>query len=70
MKSVQQSQNPTNLVDTHLVLEVQTTAQLADESLDSQLRKFWEIESLGILPDVNPVYEKFKENMKEDIVQA
>ena len=53
------------------MLEVQTAAHLADESLDNQLRKFWKIESLGILPDVNPVHEKFKEKstfMKEDIV--
>ena len=52
-----------NLVDTHLILEVQTAAQLADESLDNQLRKLWKIESLGILPDVNLVHEKFQENI-------
>ena len=56
------SQYSINLVDTHLLLEVQTAAQLADESLDNQFRKFWEIESLGILPDVSPVHDKFKEN--------
>ena len=51
------SQHSINLVDTHLILEVQTAAQLADECLDNRLRKFWEIESLGI--EVNPVHDKF-----------
>ena len=42
------------------MLEVETGAQLADESLDNQVRKFWEIESLGILPGVNPVINLYE----------
>ena len=52
-----------NLVGTHLILEVQTVAQLAGGRLDSQLRIFWEIESLVALSDVNPVHDKFTGNI-------
>ena len=48
-----------NLVQTH-AMQVDTE----EMTLEKQLSKFWEIESLGISPQENSVYETFKDRIE------
>ena len=48
-----------NLVETH-AMRVDTK----EMTLEKQLSKFWELESLGISPQENSVYETFKDGIE------
>ena len=50
---------PMNLVQTH-AMRVDTE----EMTLEKQLSKFWELESLGISPQENSVYDTFKEGIE------
>ena len=50
---------PMNLVQTH-AMQVDTK----EMTLEKQLSKFWELESLGISPQENSVYETFKDGIE------
>lgn len=41
-------------------------AHTCEESLDDQLRRFWDLESLGIVPNESSVYEKFTQEISFD----
>ena len=49
---------PMNLVQTH-AMQLDTE----EMTLEKQLSRFWELESLGIFPQENSVYETFKEGI-------
>ncbi|CAB4016444.1 Hypothetical predicted protein, partial [Paramuricea clavata] len=54
-----------NFLTTHL-LRVDTTEPEDSLNVDlhSQLKKFWELEAIGVNPNKNPVYEQFKETIE------
>ena len=51
-----------NLTETH-VLKI-SSAVVEENSLDSKIKQFWELESLGIMPNEERVHEKFLENIQ------
>ncbi len=52
-----------NLTSTH-VLRVETKLKTEDSDLQSEVKKFWELESLGIKSQEESVYSKFVEDTK------
>lgn len=56
----------TNFVTTHL-LRVDTATELENSpnnDLHEQLKKFWELEAIGVKPNENPVYDEFKQTIE------
>ena len=51
----QQASTSVNLTSTH-VLKYAISNQTIDERLDTDLERFWKLESLGIIPNETPVY--------------
>ena len=50
-----------NLVATHVLKSAVNPVDVTNETLDGNLRRFWELESLGIKP--RTLYEEFQEQI-------
>lgn len=63
---VEEISSTTNFASTH-VLRVDTTQvqdELINTNMNEQLKKFWDLESIGIRGDENSVYDKFVEEVR------
>ena len=52
-----------NFVATHTTHSLRVDTFTEQESLDAGLRRFWELDSLGILKNEQSVYEKFTQHL-------
>ncbi|XP_044165250.1 uncharacterized protein LOC122949186 [Acropora millepora] len=59
--AVQNGQQQNNLVTTHVLKTATKPVDITNESLDGSLRRFWDLETLGIRP--RSVYEEFEESI-------
>ena len=57
-EGIQVDRQQSNLVTTHVLKSAVHPVDVTDETLDGNLKTFWELESLGIKP--RTYYEKFK----------
>lgn len=67
-RHVEETSITTNFASTH-VLRVDTTQvqdELINTNMNEQLKKFWDLESIGIRGDENSVYDKFVEEVRFD----
>ena len=55
----------TNLNNTH-VLKCEVTSHTNCQTLNTKLEKFWDLESIGIVPNENLVYDKFEQRIAFD----
>ena len=55
-----------NFVETH-VLRLESIAEIKETSLEAQVSKFWELESIGIQKQENTVYESFEDEISFEL---
>ena len=60
------NQTPVNLTLSSPIHTLKIDTFKVEPSLDDQLKRFWELESLGIPTDEAPVYEKFLQQIRFD----
>ena len=60
-EEIQVNRQQSNLVATHVLKSAVNPVDVTDETLDGNLRTFWELESLGIKP--RTLYEEFQEQI-------
>ena len=59
--AVQNDQQQNNFVTTHVLKTATTPVDMTNESPDGSLRRFWDLETLGVRP--KSVYEEFEESI-------
>ena len=60
-EGIQVDRQQSNLVITHVLKSAVNPVDVTNETLDENLKTFWELESLGIKPAT--LYEKFQEQI-------